>query len=353
MRIRPAQCTLTQGQSQQFEALDDGGAVVPGATWAVTSGQGMIDAAGFFTAPAAIAQAAEATLTGSLPGQHPESATTKVQLVPVEIILWPLTVNLRESERQQFTAKVPGTAAGVPDGVLWTIAPAIGDFNPANAVYTAPAVVADERDIEIIAASAIDPHKSSKATVRLLSKPLGGRQTFWLFVYLVAVFGLVAILIDLWPPAAVPPDMVDRARAVRIAADAAVTTLRDDELKAVAARQAADGLLSATPEDPALIKQKDEATASEARSVADLKAAEEAANNAATNEMALLDQQWPVFNSKMSRDVDLLWLVLISGALGASSTWRDHLSISSATGPFEAVGPSGTLCIRSSAPRWL
>ena len=123
MRILPAQSTLTQGQSQEFEleAVGDAETSLAGATWSVASGRGMIDAAGTYIAPAVITEASEATVTASLPRL---SATAKVQLVPVEVVLLPDKVTLREGESQQFTATVPGIPAkeGAPTEMLQRLA---------------------------------------------------------------------------------------------------------------------------------------------------------------------------------------------------------------------------------------
>jgi len=332
MRILPAQCTLTQGQSQEFELEAVGAAAtsLAGARWSVSSGRGMIDAAGRYTAPAIIAEVSEATLTASLPGL---SATAKVQLVPVEVILFPDKVTLREGESQQFTAAVPGVPVKKPgaDGnaaaapvdasrdVRWTVSPAIGRFDAATGTYTATDCKED-REIEIIATSIIDPRKSSKATVRLLSKPLESHQVAGLFIYLLAVFGLVWALISLWPPAAAPTGLGDRAHADRIAADALVAKLREDEAKAIDAgdKAALDEEQPGSTADHTAPMKFDEA---EARIKKELTDAEKAARDAAEDEMNHVDPKLDVsllsFKWQIPRDVDLLWLVLISGALGS------------------------------------
>ena len=311
MRIFPAQCTLTQGQSQQFllKTLDDPGTIVAGAKWSVASGPGKIDAGGLYTAPAAIAQAVEVTLAAS----DTEKAT--VQLVPVEVVLFPATASLREGESQQFTARVPGTTGAGADAVLWSLSPANGGLK--DGLYVAPATVAEDRDIEIIATSVLDPRKSSKATVRLVSKPMDVRHTAALFFYLVAVFALAAVLINLWPPPVAPADLVDRARAMRIAADAAVATARTEEARAVAEQDQDEALLKATPDSPGLIRKKDDAAAKANNLATNLKLLVAEAQSAADHEGELQDPKVKFLHWRMSRDVNLLCLVLIGGALGS------------------------------------
>jgi hypothetical protein len=240
-----------------------------------------------------------------------------VLLVPVEVILWPTNVILHARETQQFNAKVPGTTAGVADGIMWSLAPTWGTIDASNGVYRAPDEVTDDREIEVIATSTIDPHESAKATVHLLSKPLRAAGVFGLFVYLVAVFGLVVPLVYLWPDVAASPSIVDRARAARIAADAAVEKSRDAEAKAIATLQEAQAQLSANPDDVSLRKKQEEAASSATKSGQDRAAAKQAAEDAVNKERELADPRVKVFSVSISRDVDLIWLVLITGALGS------------------------------------
>src|ERR1700686_3326584 len=103
MSVVPTSQRLTDGQSQQFSMVDAGGApVVPAGgaaiTWAVTpvAGAGTINADGLFTAPLVVSAEAQVAVTATLPGGNPEGAV--VRLVPLEIILVPTMVSLREGE---------------------------------------------------------------------------------------------------------------------------------------------------------------------------------------------------------------------------------------------------------------
>ena len=156
-----------------------------------------------------------------------------------------------------------------------------------------------------------------------MSKPLESHQIAGLFIYLLVVFGLVWALINLWPPAAAPAGLGDRAHADRIAADALVAKLREDEAKAIdavdkAALDKAEKPPGSTAEHTS---QTDALAEAKATIEKELKEAEAAARSAAEDEMNHVDPKVPVsllnFNLKIPRDVDLLWLVLISGALGS------------------------------------
>ncbi|HVT60466.1 MAG TPA: hypothetical protein VHR45_18985 [Thermoanaerobaculia bacterium] len=200
MPIDPSVQTLTNGQSQRFTLVDAAGApVVPAAgavNWTLDppAGSGTM-VAGLYTAPLVVAAEAVVTITAAPPGGPAEKAT--VRLVPVEVILAPAKVSLRGGETQRFDATVPGDPA---NAVHWNIAPGLGTL--VNGLYTAPAHNQEDRDLQVIATSAVDPHKTATATVQLQSKPPWAGVTVGLFVYLVAIFSLVVLLISLWPPSA-------------------------------------------------------------------------------------------------------------------------------------------------------
>jgi hypothetical protein len=316
MRIEPVQCALTQRQSQQFVAFDDAETQLAGVTWTLDPPQGTIAPNGFYTAPLLTAAATEVTVTGIVGGQPQQSATAKVRLVPLEVILSPTKVNLHAGEVQRFTANVPGTAAGAAPGIQWNVSPTLGDID-ANGRYNAPAPVVDDRDIEVIATSTIDPQKFARGTIHLVSAPLGAWPAFGLFVYLVAVFGLVAALIGLWPPPAPSPGIVDSARSARVAAERVLDKTREDEQKAIAVLRDVQGQLIVKPEDNDLKMKEAQAQATVNNAQADRTAADQAAENALHNEERVASPLVRAFGWDISRDADLLWLVLIAGALGS------------------------------------
>jgi hypothetical protein len=202
MPVRPQVTTLTNGQSQQFvlEAAAGAPAAPPAGgtiTWTLTpvAGAGTISADGLYTASAVVTVAAEVTVTATPTAGSPETAT--VRLVPLEVILLPDKVSLREGERQQFNVTIPGDPA---NGVLWNIAPGLGTM--VDGLYQAPTPTREDREITVTAISAIDHHKTATAKVQLQTKPPWWGVTVGLFVYLVAIFSLVTLLVSLWPPQA-------------------------------------------------------------------------------------------------------------------------------------------------------
>jgi hypothetical protein len=207
MPVEPKSQTLTNGRSQQFNLLDAAGARVGPAgggavqwTFAPATAGASISPSGVFTAPAVVAAESQVVVTATPPGGVAEGAV--VRLVPLEIVLAPAKVSLREGETQRFDAKVPGDPA---NAVEWNIAPGVGTI--LGGLYTAPTPNTEDRKVQVIVTSAIDPHKTATATVKLRSKLPRAGVTVGLFVYLVAIFSLVVLLISLWPPAA-PDDKV-------------------------------------------------------------------------------------------------------------------------------------------------
>jgi uncharacterized protein (TIGR03437 family) len=95
----------------------------------------------------------------------------------VSISLAPLTAALTASQTQQFTAAVAGgsnrtvraynrTARAPNNAVTWTLSPAVGTISAAG-LYTAPAIIAADQEVSVMATSVADPTKSASATVAL------------------------------------------------------------------------------------------------------------------------------------------------------------------------------------------
>jgi hypothetical protein len=200
MPIKPQIQTLTDGRSQQFELVDAAGAPAApagGITWTVSpTGAGTISLhGGLFTAPAAINAEVQAIVQATLPDRSIEEAA--VRLVPLAVVLLPTAVSLREGETQRFDATVPGDPA---NGVRWNIAPGLGSME--GGLYTAPTPNVEDREVQVTAISVIDPRRSATARVSLQSKPPWLGVPIGLFVYLLAIFSLVGLLLSLWPPTA-------------------------------------------------------------------------------------------------------------------------------------------------------
>jgi hypothetical protein len=198
MPVQPSTQALTNGQSWQFALVDAKGNPVAGATWSATP-PGLVNLSpqGLVTAPPLVMAETNIIITATLPQGNPEQAV--VRLVLLEVILVPDKVSLRDGEMQRFEATVPGDPA---NGVHWIISPALGNFDDGSHTYTAPPLNREDREVQVIATSAIDPRKRATATVQLESKPPWWGVTVGLFLYLVGIFSLVFLLVSLWPTGA-------------------------------------------------------------------------------------------------------------------------------------------------------
>ena len=201
MAVRPKAQVLTDGQSQQFAIVDDAGSPAGGAvTWTITPATaGSINPGGLYTAPAAVDKESAVIVTGT-PAQDGTPQTATVRLLPSESMfvprLTPSKVSLGEKEQQQFTVSVPGDET---NNVRWQITPKLGSIDN-NGLYTAPiSTKAADREVQVIAISALDAKKLGTATVQLVSKFPWGVASL-LMLYLVAIYSLVSFLAALWPP---------------------------------------------------------------------------------------------------------------------------------------------------------
>jgi len=304
MPVRPRIAKLTNACAQQFALVDNNGNPVAVAAWTINpAGVGLIDPDGTYTAPDGIAAAAQVTVTATPAAGNPATAT--VELVPAEVILTPAAVKLRAGERQQFAAVVPGDPN---NRVQWTFAPTLDV--PPGAEYRAPDAIAQNQEVVVTATSIADPHKSAHATVTLLSKPPQPAWTFSLTVYLMAIFSLVFLLIRLWPPGLYDRTQLETKRTARMADETA-------ERQAIAAQNDAQAALTRSPADQALQKKLADTTAAAQKAAQVLKQALDDEQSEAEKQRQ--SEETPVWVplGSASREVNLLWLVVVAGALGS------------------------------------
>ncbi len=324
MPIHPRSVKLTNAQSWHFTLQDGAGAALPGPiTWTLSAATGIgsvdRDGAYTYTAPGTVGAGVDVVLTAARAGGTPENAT--IQLVPPEVILTPARVGLRAKEIQRFDVIVPGDRN---NGVTWTVAPTSGTLD-ADGTYTAPDLVPDDCEVMITARSTVDPHQSATATVQLFSQP----EFLWLWAiplcgYLVAVFCLVFLLMNLWPTSVVDSTKVSKARSTLVAAQLASTRTKAVEDRARAVQVAAQTDANKAPNNESKRKALTAANASlqtaiTAREQADtdLIAATKDEKQQEDNLRNAENQSVWVPAGAASRDVNLIWLVLVTGALGS------------------------------------
>ncbi|HEY6371583.1 MAG TPA: cytochrome b5 domain-containing protein [Candidatus Sulfotelmatobacter sp.] len=154
--ISPTTASLTTGQQQTFVANVTGS--TKGVTWAASS-VGKIDASGLYTA----VSAGTGTVTATSVEDTTKSATAQVTVTSsggggggVAVTLTPASMTLSVGAKQQFTAKVTGSTAGV----TWTATGAVGTID-ANGLFAAT-----KAGMGVVKATSIsDPTKSASANV--------------------------------------------------------------------------------------------------------------------------------------------------------------------------------------------
>ncbi len=163
--VTPPVITMNAGQSQAFTATVTNSSNT-GVTWSISpAGVGTITPAGLYTAPASIASQQTVTITATSQADPSKTASATVTLVPVSVSVTPSTSTLYAGQTQAFTATV--TNAGNSQ-VTWSISPAgVGTVTPSG-LYTAPASIATQQTVTVIAASQVDPARSASATVTLV-----------------------------------------------------------------------------------------------------------------------------------------------------------------------------------------
>jgi uncharacterized protein YjdB len=153
--ISPTTATVTAGQTQTFAATVTGS--TQGVTWTSTS-VGTIDQNGVFTA----ISAGTGTVTATSVEDTTKSATAQVTVKSsgggggISVSITPLTASVGVGGKQQFTANVTGSSAGV----TWTATGSVGTVD-SNGLFTA-----SKAGMGVVKATAVgDPTKTASANV--------------------------------------------------------------------------------------------------------------------------------------------------------------------------------------------
>src|SRR5215469_15406301 len=153
--LSPTTATVTAGQTQAFTATVTGS--TKGVTWSSTS-VGTIDQNGLFTA----VSAGTGTVTATSVEDTTKSATAQVTVTSsgggggISISVTPVTASVSVGGKQQFTANVTGSSAGV----TWTATGSVGTVD-SNGMFTAT-----KAGMGVVKATSVgDPTKSASAAV--------------------------------------------------------------------------------------------------------------------------------------------------------------------------------------------
>jgi len=310
VNITPQNVLLTEMQRATFRAQDDQGAPLP-VTWTITpSSVGTIAPAGTspasitYTAPQQISSAQAITITANAAGG---SASTTIFLAPISVQIIPASVQLRHTQVQQFKAIVSGDPA---NNVTWNLSPGLGSIT-ADGLYTPDPSLVDPAVVRLTAISALG-NKTANATLTLIPPPWRGWKRNLLGFYLIGVFSIVFLLVPLWPPS--PPDP-NLTKARQDAQTNVETDTRNEKLLQDGLDKGKDLPKTSIDNLTAEIAKVREKKEQDDKLLEAAKKAESASVDLVARPGTSWLENRP--GVTLPRDVDLLFLVLIGGALGA------------------------------------
>ena len=326
INITPPNIQLTEMKSATFDCKDDQGnpllvtwAAAPPAIGTVAPA-GAPSASITYTAPQQISTAQTIVITATA---STDMASATVFLTPITVQIVPAAVQLKPMQPQQFTAIVAGDPA---NKVTWGLSPQVGKITP-DGLYTPDPSLIDSASVKVTAISALGS-KTGDASITLVPLPWAGWKRNLLGFYLFGVFSLVFLLVGLWPPSQPDPAKTAAKNAAQaiVDSDAKDKDFAEHASKLKAAKDAVNAGKS-LPKDALDQLTKNLA---DAQQVADtdqkkIKEHEDALEAAKKEESASVDAvarpDASMLGSRMGlrlpRDLDLLFLVLIGGALGA------------------------------------
>jgi len=262
-----------------------------------------------FVAPAVIAAPQSIALIAA---SGSDSASATIALTPDVVSVVPAEVNLNAGKTQTFTAMV-GAPADPSDPVVWILNPEVGTLDQSG-LYTAPADIPDSTTVTVTAARK-GLGKQASGKVNLAPSPWKGAGVDVLGAYLLLVFCVVFAMIRLWPPTTLTPEA---AAANRLQAEATLQAKVKDLQSAAAALAQPSATTAAATSNPAALQAAkaafDQTQKAEQAAEADVDKAssdEKAANNPCVN-LKLFGRVRTI-----TREVDLLLLVLLAGCLGS------------------------------------
>jgi hypothetical protein len=357
--IEPQEVLLTSGQAATFHAIDTPrGAPV---SWSLNppSGSGTLappagntpTPSATFVAPLIVSTAQTIAVIASV---NSDSASATIYLIPDAISIVPAKADLQAGQRQEFIAIVAGaapapaspTASGPPPGkVSWILSPPLGKVSQVEeknatyfkALYEAPPEIPDSTKVNVTATSEASG-KQATAVVNLSSPPWTGVGVQLLGGFLLLVFMLVFLMVLLWPPALPSPDTakanraeaektlddktsaLEKAETASLQANAKLTRIQAQSKKQ--AQQAGAPSGSKTDENATTPEQAQaeydaayyaRERAQQARDFAEKDLEKKRDNEEKANEPDVTTK----LAGKINRELDLLWLVLLAGCLGA------------------------------------
>jgi hypothetical protein len=359
INITPKEVLLTAGKAATFEATDAKGLPIsvnwslnpptigtfsPAASTPATSATSAA-----YVAPSPLGAGAQTIAL--IASTASDSASATISLTPIAIVPAKVALNADEEQRflvsiEQPAATAAATAAAAPESITWILSPQLGTLDQETGLYKAPHDIPDPTTVSVIATTPT-LGKQGVAIVNLISTPWRGIGVDILGAYLLLVFSVVFLMMGLWPPALPSPET---ARADRIEAETKSKDLLDAqkanrieaertlEAQKIANREAAKTLeekkkaadsvgnrpqpaeaLGAKPEGSAANSEAANTTPTGTDNVAQEVAearADLAKKKKVEEEVNSTDVRTKLV-PRINRELDLLWLVLLAGALGS------------------------------------
>jgi len=312
-KITPSSALLTSGQAVTLQAKDDANGPVT-VTWTLTPQLGTLvttsteSSSAAYVAPSVV-QAPQTVAV--IAASSEDTCGVTISLTPDAISILPAAVTLSKGQKQQFVAVL---ASGASDdaNIQWNLSPQAGDLD-ATGLYTAPASVPDDGTVTVTAvATRLGRTTTSKVT--LAPEPWRGPSTVLLAGYIFLIFCVVYLLIGLWPSEISNIDAlkVDQAQAQssldksKLALQTALGTSGDAN-KPVATASPSANSDRQKASDAVLGQLSTEMTeAQKALSKATTRLTEATSSTVDTSLV-----------KPFNREIDLICIVLLAGALGS------------------------------------
>jgi hypothetical protein len=257
INIAPQTVLLTMGQAVTFEATDASGQPLE-VNWSLNPQIGNLAAPASgnqtpglqassiaYVAPQILSSAQTIAIIAS---KNNESASATISLTSDAIAIVPVKVELKAKQSQQFLAIVAGASGPTTasaQNITWIVSPPLGSVE-STGLYTAPAEIPDSTTVNVIATSSAEG-KQAVATVSLTSPPWQGPGVNALGGFLLLVFSLVFLMVMLWPPALPSPDA---AKTNRMEAEKTWQEKTDALKKEITAAKALDDRKPPTKPSP-------------------------------------------------------------------------------------------------------
>jgi hypothetical protein len=332
LKITPASALVTAGQAVTFQATVDNQAA--SVTWNLTpqvgslfpavpavavqaqgaAATGPLSSSVTYVAPSSVPSAQTVAVTATLPT---ESASVTVSLTPDAISIVPASVELHAKQPQKFIAMV-ASPVGDAEPITWILAPQVGTLSN-DGLYTPPDTIPDNGALTVTAVSK-QLGKQASAKVTLTPEPWRGSGPLLLGAYILLVFSVVYLMIALWP-SEIPN--IDALKADQAQAQATLDQRKLDLQKALGPATSVSTSQAGAPPGGAA----DTTTNTLRQQLSDAQVAQLRRDLGRANDdldrttKRLLAATSPTVETKLvkdlSREIDLLWLVLLAGAFGS------------------------------------